>query len=79
MNEVEHKVQKDTEVFQVGLSKPDNGDWKSRMGWSSGPLTFLCLNDDIKDTGKLRERIDELLVSFFDRMWPNRMGFERQD
>jgi hypothetical protein len=79
MNEVEHKVQEDTEVFQVGLSKPNNEDWKSRMGWSSGPLTFLCLNDDIKDTGKLRERIDELLVSFFDRMWPNRMSFERQD
>jgi hypothetical protein len=48
------------------------------MGWAEGPLTFLCLNDDIKDTGKLRDRIDELLVIFFDKMWPDRMSFERE-
>jgi hypothetical protein len=78
MNEVEVKVQKDEEIYQEGLSKSNTGDWRSRMGWAEGPLTFLCLNDDIKDTGKLRDRIDELLVSFFDKMWPDRMSFERE-
>ncbi|KAI4853322.1 hypothetical protein E4T44_00912 [Aureobasidium sp. EXF-8845] len=78
MNEVEVKVQKDEEIYQEGLSMSNTGDWRSRMGWAEGPLTFLCLNDDIKDTGKLRDRIDELLVSFFNKMWPDRMSFERE-
>ena len=76
MSEIELQVQEDGEV---GLSKPKDRDWRSRLGWARGPLTFLCLNDDIKDTGKLRDRIDELLVNFFQKMWPDKMSFEKQD
>lgn len=76
MSEIELKVQEDGEVRST---RPKESDWRSRMGWARGPLTFLCLNDDIKDTGKLRDRIDELLVSFFNKMWPVKMSFEKQD
>lgn len=76
ISEIELKVQEDG---KVGLAEQKDNDWRSRLGWTRGPLTFLCLNDDIKDTGKLRDRIDELLVSFFEKMWPDRMSFERQD
>jgi hypothetical protein len=79
MSEIELKVQQDGEMDGKGLTRPKDKDWRSRMGWVKGPLTFLCLNDDIKDTGKLRDRIDELLVTFFGRMWPTRMSFERED
>jgi hypothetical protein len=78
VSEIELKVQQDGLMDGEGLSRSKDGDWRSRMGWARGPLTFLCLNDDIKDTGKLRDRIDELLVTFFDRMWPTRMSFERE-
>ncbi|KAI4784980.1 hypothetical protein E4T52_00029 [Aureobasidium sp. EXF-3400] len=75
VSEIELTLQEDGEMD----AGPKDRDWRSRMGWARGPLTFLCLNDDIKDTGKLRDRIDELLVTFFDRMWPERMNFESQD
>ncbi|THY01187.1 hypothetical protein D6D03_05982 [Aureobasidium pullulans] len=81
LDEVELKVEE--ELKTIGSSYPKSQDhiyedWRSRLGWSRGPLAFLCLNDDVKDTGKLRDRIDELLMTFFDRMWPSRMSFEKQ-
>lgn len=79
MSEIELKVQEDGQVDAMSFTKSEDKDWRSRLGWARGPLTFLCLNDDIKDTGKLRDRIDELLVSFFQKMWPERMSFEKED
>lgn len=50
--------------------------WRHRMGENGGPLAFLCLNDDIRESGELRNRVDHILESFFRRMWTVKMSFE---
>ena len=50
--------------------------WMHKMGEGRGPLAFLCLNDDVMETGELRSRLDQSLSSFLSSMWPNKMSFE---
>jgi hypothetical protein len=52
--------------------------WMHGMGDGRGPLAFLCLNDDIKETGQLRARLGQSLSDFLSTMWPSRMSFERK-
>ncbi|KAF2164689.1 hypothetical protein M409DRAFT_67797 [Zasmidium cellare ATCC 36951] len=53
------------------------GSWEYEMGEHRGPLAFLCLNDDIKETGDGRDRVDQIYVEFFEDMWPETMSFEQ--
>lgn len=65
----------DTTMRDSGLQSP----WNPEMGEGQGPLAFLCLNDDIKETGEARERVDQTYLDFFEEMWPEKMSFERDE
>lgn len=80
LKEVELIVEEDTTNFSMGYIYPLNtssGEKNRNTGEDTGPLAFLCLNDDIEEVGKLRKRVDGLLMGFFRRMWPGKMSFER--
>lgn len=67
---VQRKVEEDAGTTEVG---------STLKGENTGPLAFLCLNDDIKETGELRDRVDNLLSDFFRKMWTSKLSFERAE
>ncbi|KAH0404395.1 hypothetical protein KCU89_g1170, partial [Aureobasidium melanogenum] len=82
LQEVERRVQKDVEHTQMNSSRSMDtirGYWRHNEGSLKRPFVFLCLNDDMEGTGKLRHRMDTLLASFFTRMWASKLSFETRD
>jgi hypothetical protein len=82
LDEIVRKVQEDTRTANDDSVESLDGlrdRWSNEMGEGKGPLAFLCLNDDIKETGELRNRVDELLNRFFRGMWTGKMSFERSN
>lgn len=77
LSEVEAALEGEMET-STPLQEPEDR-WRNDFGENDGPLAFLCLNDDIKETGELRGRIDELLDAFFRKMWPGKLSFEVHD
>ena len=82
LKEVQHTVL-EQEALQVNATSIARGyedsisPWREEMGDDHGPLAFLCLNDDVKETGELRLQLEESLRTFLRSMWPGRMPFER--
>ncbi|KAI5195540.1 hypothetical protein E4T39_08167 [Aureobasidium subglaciale] len=74
LSEVEQQLEQDAED---AVGSPESIEDTFNLGESRGPLAFLCLNDDIRETGKLRDRVDELMIDFFSKMWPSKLSFER--
>lgn len=83
LDQVQNQLEDDKEMWKISDSTDVvptyQNRWRGEMGEERGPLAFLCLNDDIKEKGELRERVDDLLLGFFRKMWPGRMGFERRE
>lgn len=77
LSEVEATLEGELQT-STPLQEPEDR-WRNDYGENDGPLAFLCLNDDIKETGELRGRIDELLDAFFRKMWPGKLSFEVRD
>jgi hypothetical protein len=80
LDEVEHMVEeenKTTDVVYTELPSDVKDRWRHEMGENKGPLAFLCLNDDIKERGELRDSVDQLLSKFFRKMWTSKMSFEK--
>lgn len=84
LNEVIEEVdgQEAQKAGEMGIFRPQREleyQWRYNLGEDKGPLAFLCLNDDIAETGKLRSRVDQLLDKFFRKMWPVPLSFEVHD
>jgi len=80
LRRVERRVETDLSTTKPVANESLNSlnqIWRPELGGREAPLTFLCLNDDIKETGERRMQVDHLLMEFFRKTWTVSASFER--
>ncbi|PWN50205.1 hypothetical protein IE53DRAFT_316218 [Violaceomyces palustris] len=70
-----YKVER-ADSLEEKLGRVDDSSETLMDRFTTGPTTFLCLNDDIKEDLKGTERINRILQNWFNDRWPRKLPDE---